>query len=485
MGSGGATKRGVPALSVIDFVAWLREISFAAEETALATPKSANKKRERKPAATIHNVQPKKDDALSSQSAPPSASAKPEAAEPNVPTTCPSCSASPVHKLTECSKFKALSRDDRGEIIKAGGYCFRCIDNKHHARKCKVKVECTVADCDNKAKHHTLGHKPMRTVKTHHVHVNHQSTHAIEEEDVMLLVVPVSLEVGDKRVHGYAFLDSGSKCTLVTEETARQLAIPGKNRDINFNGFHEEGKGKVIPSRRVSFAVRSLEDQRRFKMTGVFTVPKITIGNKARYESFCPEARWPYLRRVLLPAIDASRVSVLIGMDNADALICADHVLPPVGVKGPIAFKTQFGWALGGPTSKPATKGDRRVHYIRPKESDEQLAKAFERCCAAEVDGTQAVGTTVRSEEDEQEEAILKSTAKCTNHEWTVALMFRDQQPMLPSNQEFAMSRFTQQERRLKKKPDYAERYDAVAQAYLDAGHAERETPEEAANRPP
>ena len=125
------------------------------------------------------------------------------------------------------------------------------------------------------------------------------------------------------------------------------------------------------------------------------------------------------------------------------------------------------------------------MHYIRPKESDEQLATALEKFCAAEVDGTLAGGISVRSEDDEKGEAILKSTAECTNNEWTVALMFRDQQPMLPFNQEFAMSRFTQQERRLKKKPDYAERYDAVVQAYLDAGHAERETPEEAANRPP
>ena len=152
------------------------------------------------------------------------------------------------------------------------------------------------------------------------MHSDGQYTHTLDEEDVMLMVVPVALEVKSKRVESYAFLDPGSKCTLVTEETAQQLAIPDKTRNIKFDGFHEQGA--TMLSRRVALTVKSCADTTSYRITGAYTVPKIVIGNRAKYEAFCPGTRWPYLKLVHLPAIDAARVTVLIGMDNADALIC-------------------------------------------------------------------------------------------------------------------------------------------------------------------
>ena len=299
----------------------------------------------------------------------------------------------------------------------------------------------------------------------------------------MLMVVPITLEVGSKRVESYAFLDPGSKCTLVTEETAQQLAIPGKTRNIKFDGFHEQGT--TMPSRRVALTIKSCEDTTRYRITGVYTVPKIVIGNRAKYEAFCPGTRWPYLKRVRLPAIDASRVTVLLGMDNADALICDDHVRPPRGTAGPVAFKTQFGWALGGSVSKVTKKSDRRVHYVSPGKTDERLAEILERFQTIEAYGNAPITRPLMSEEDERGEDILKNTAVCVDSEWTVSLMFKEAQPKMPCNEEHERQRFGTLEKRFRRDTGYAEKYAGVVQRYLDERHAEEETPEEAATRPP
>ena len=81
---------GTGALSVLDFVAWLREISLTAEETSLATPKAATKKKEKKPNA-VHNVQLKEASKAPAEHASKSEAKESDSAGTGVPTTCPAC----------------------------------------------------------------------------------------------------------------------------------------------------------------------------------------------------------------------------------------------------------------------------------------------------------------------------------------------------------------------------------------------------------
>ncbi|KAK4013817.1 hypothetical protein OUZ56_026370 [Daphnia magna] len=57
---------------------------------------------------------------------------------------------------------------------------------------------------------------------------------------------------------------------------------------------------------------------------------------------------WTHLRGLDVPNVQPEDVDVLIGLDVAEAHDHMDSVKPPAGTIGAIAFKTPFGWCLGG-----------------------------------------------------------------------------------------------------------------------------------------
>ncbi|KAK4021255.1 hypothetical protein OUZ56_003174 [Daphnia magna] len=81
---------------------------------------------------------------------------------------------------------------------------------------------------------------------------------------------------------------------------------------------------------------------------------------------------WTHLRGLDVPNVQPEDVGVLIGLDVAEAHDHMDSVKPPAGTIGPIAFKTPFGWCLGGQTGPPQD-GRTFIAHIVSEESSEDL----------------------------------------------------------------------------------------------------------------
>ena len=78
----------------------------------------------------------------------------------------------------------------------------------------------------------------------------------------------------------------------------------------------------------------------------------------------------------------------------------------------------------------------------------------------------------VRSEEDLRGEEILKSTIQNVGNRYKIGLMWSTDNPQLPDNRTVALSRLFALERRFKRDPEFAAKYQAVVEDYIKLGHA-------------
>ena len=68
---------------------------------------------------------------------------------------CVMCNAND-HTISKCSKFMALSIDDRSNFIRTKSLCFNCLKVGHTSYNCSSKYRCKEVGCNKR--HHTLVH---------------------------------------------------------------------------------------------------------------------------------------------------------------------------------------------------------------------------------------------------------------------------------------------------------------------------------------
>ncbi len=160
--------------------------------------------------------------------------------------------------------------------------------------------------------------------------------------EVLLAVVPVRIQAGRRTLETYALLDSESQATLIREDAARALELGGRKRAIRFGTFL--GNDPAVEARQVDFSIASRNGDSIFQANGAYVVPRLNVG---RTRPACQYAL-EYLQDLMVP-LDASHdVKVLLGMDIQDAHLITEVRRPPLGVRGPNAILTPFGWCTVG-----------------------------------------------------------------------------------------------------------------------------------------
>jgi hypothetical protein len=192
------------------------------------------------------------------------------------------------------------------------------------------------------------------------------------------------------------------------------------------------------------------------------------------------QENWPHLREFKAPTIRPEDVTVLIGMDIAAAHDHTKSIKPPEGTIGPIAFKTPFGWCLGGKMGPLDETSPFVAHFsTSPEEQQEDLndqVKKFWKLEAKEVN----VDQPVLSEDDLRGQRILDSSIVHVGDRYQVGLMWKNDNVELPNNRQVALKRLFSLERRFARDADFARKYDAVVQEYVNLGHARLLSAEEA-----
>uniref|UniRef100_A0A182NX86 Uncharacterized protein n=1 Tax=Anopheles dirus TaxID=7168 RepID=A0A182NX86_9DIPT len=92
-----------------------------------------------------------------------------------------------AHSITDCSRFKHKTVNDRWRFINQKRLCANCCKfSNHNTRQCKLPSQCNITGCG--MKHHSLLHN-QRDTQTTRINV-----HTATENELYYQIVPVTLQ---------------------------------------------------------------------------------------------------------------------------------------------------------------------------------------------------------------------------------------------------------------------------------------------------
>ncbi|KZR98146.1 Uncharacterized protein APZ42_006568 [Daphnia magna] len=98
------------------------------------------------------------------------------------------------------------------------------------------------------------------------------------------------------------------------------------------------------------------------QVSDAFVVPHLNVGQRKMTDVL---ASFEYLRGLNFPARNATEDQVLIGMDVQDVHLNLEVRRPPIGVQGPNAWLTPFGWCVVGRTFSLPTSQTPSVNFVK------------------------------------------------------------------------------------------------------------------------
>lgn len=346
---------------------------------------------------------------------------------------CPACNADPGHRFEYCNTFKRMFVNQRAALCADNNYCFKCLVQGHYGRNCtRADVKCK--EC-GKA-HNTLLYGADRQF-------------------------PSSKQ-------------QGSEATLITDNLAARLNLSGPSFRVRFGNFNDS---VTINFKIVSFRIPSLGLE--VPVTEAFLVPKISLSPRTINWPVLKK-NWSHLADLSLPAIDSSKVGVLIGADQLSAHV-QRGIREPIEEDGPTAVLTQFGWSLIGkiPHFLVAGPSKRKSVNIQSIAQDVALCSLVEQFHSTESFGTDASVPALISTEDARVLEVLESSALFIGCGWQVELPLKSEGFVFPNNRKQAVSRFYGMERRLSlpENQQYAERYNNIVKKLIESGTASTVNP--------
>ncbi|XP_045029733.1 uncharacterized protein LOC123472386 [Daphnia magna] len=303
----------------------------------------------------------------------------------------------------------------------------------------------------------------------------HCYTCAIRERDrswsVLLAVVPITIWNGKKHLNTFGLLDPGSEASLILDHAADKIGLTGQAQTIRLRTFH--GQDPDIPTRTVNFDISPRDDQSRFKTMNALTVPQLNFAKKkCHWPSVKKE--WNHLADLDLPTFDSALVTVIIGRDIRGAHRILEERCHS-GDTGPDAILTPFGWCVAGSVpSRVFEASERRpgIYQIHFQPSDLELREDIARLWQTEAFGVQKPTQPILSTENRKAMDLLEKSIRHTGERQEVALMWKEENAVLPNNYSSALQQLQHLSKRFKRDPAYGEKYNKVIQEYLSLGHA-------------
>ena len=406
------------------------------------------------------------------------------------------------HPVAFCPVFKSKNTQERRKIAWDNELCFNCLKTNHQARNCPSVKRCLKERCG--LPHHTLLHEDhqldphasltsnrssstqpsatpqgnVRSLETVSsslptVQSNINQVCVQPQRKVLLQVLPVQIHSQGNLVSTYAVLDPGSDSTLIRKDLADRLQLVGKTYRLNINTVGNETATQNLD--RVSFGLSSKDQPDPVMVHGAWVIDKLNIPcfkvSKERVAQ-----HWNHLSDVDLPELDGGDVMILIGADMAHLLI---HLEVRQGRwDEPIAVKTPLGWTLFGNVDQGHCETINANFLASDKEIT--LQHQIERFWEIDSYATeQVLSESTLSVEDRRALAILESSTVKEEGHYKTALLWK-REPALPNNRAMAVSRLHSTERKLKRIPELAEKYQNVINDYVTKGYAQRMSQEEA-----
>ena len=254
--------------------------------------------------------------------------------------------------------------------------------------------------------------------------------------NIALQVVPIEILSKEGRsVSTYALLDSGSKETFLSKSISEKLGIQIDNYDT-LAVCTSSGESAVrVDQVNVEVRAAGNRESRTVTIKNVKVVDNLNItATKAEDLS-----RWPHLKDIVIPEVDETQVTMLIGANVPEAQV---HEECRKGKAGePYAVRTILGWAVLGPVDAVSSLNLQKLNVNFVKHGSELSDQQMEQFLRLEDIGMNKSSKKGMSIEDQESLNKMKNSVRLVNGHYSVGILWKSEDPWLPDNRQMAEAR--------------------------------------------
>ena len=373
------------------------------------------------------------------------------------------CCKGACEKLESCEKFRGLSLDERKKYVRKNRLCDNCFGYKHMAKSCYKDSLCTEPNCG--LKHNVLLHDKRSSVVADVDVTQNNTCSAIEAgQKVCLRILPVRVVNGSVSVDTYALLDAGSDVTLCDEKLVSKLRLPKKRKTYTINTVNQS---KVINGSEVDLTVCSADGRESVSIPKAWSISKLPISlNSLPSESDIN--KWPHLKGIPFPEINANEVMLLIGSDSPEVFWSLEERRGDR--KQPYAVRSILGWTILGPVSQLKREGGQvNVHFQQA--GSDVIQQQLQAMWNLEFSDHSTPAKSM-SIEDKRAYETMQATTKLVDGHYEMSLPWRCDKVQLPNNRFLAVTRLESLRRKLSRDKGLHEKYKLQVETYIDKGYA-------------
>ena len=390
--------------------------------------------------------------------------------------TCLYCNRS-GHMLESCNLLERRAHSEKMDFLKRHGICFGCLCTGHISKECRNRLSCKICGSRHPSMLHI--HQKEKGAEADKgrmdsggalVSVQTGGLTGAGEPDCKLAIVPVKVKSskGQRAVETYAFLDPGSSASFCTVGLMDRLKLSGRGTKILLRTMGQE---KVVESCIVShLEVAGLGSDWYCEMPGLFTQRKMPV-NRTNIPRQQDLQRWPHLKHVFLPEIDAD-VELLIGMNVPRALEPLE-VIRSVD-EGPYAIKTMLGWTVNGPLGKGTESSAHQCAVYINRISAVTLDELWKQQFKTDFPENSQDELPALSREDCKFLEMADRTAQLVDGHYSIALPLKNREMSMPNNRKIAEQRTLNLKRRFSRDPSFHKDYTMFMNDLVSSGYAER-----------
>lgn len=369
------------------------------------------------------------------------------------PPLCPCLMCSGSHKLFHCPMFKRHTLNERIDFVRRRNLCNICFSNDHASNECENTYVCTIEGC---------GEKHARLIHDESIARNAAALNS--NSGVLASACIPTVEVRTKDARVFAVLDTASDASFCSRELVKALQLKGKVISLSLSTLHGKHSSQ---SEIVDIEVTSIDHSCKLLLTNVFVVDAIPV-NTATYVTDLP-----HLRDLVINSPAAHSTHLLIGQDNAEALIPLEVRRGEPGE--PFAVKTLFGWSMNGPVRGASqVKGVvKSCNFVTASvQGDTKLDEKLMKWWSIEDEGMSSAITMAHSREDEGVLEYWDKELKLIDNHFQLPIPWRPDVDF-PDNRQVALHRLRITKGKLLKDNSFAQ-YDGEVKKLFDKGYCER-----------
>lgn len=253
--------------------------------------------------------------------------------------------------------------------------------------------------------------------------------------------VPITISGPKGEAQVWAFIDDGSKASLIEKGLAEELGLSRPRCNIALRGY--SGETTEQQSTRVCLPIGP------YSAKGVYTVDNLKLPAQS-FDANEFRARYPLLPEVDLPFCDNVVPRVLIGIPNNN--LSRPHSAFSIGEDFSL-IETCLGWVVygGAPEDRDLTVYHANVAAVK---TDVEVKEALKEYFDIDRIVLEATAHVTLSEEDKRAIDIMEATTKKVGDRYETGLLWKTDHPELPNSYGQATSRLGSMDKKFLKDKD-------------------------------